>query len=188
MTKITAKSTNYFNYLPTTNYNGVEVCNLMTRYDIVDEVMKYEDNYYIYRKNTPNERFDVIAHRYYGDSNLAWLVMLSSNIYHWRYDNSLDYTTFEKYIKDKYNLTIKQAQKTPFYHIDVIDKDIIDINQYELTDLSDEKLDVLFNEITVYDHENALNENSMLVKLISKDMVNVILNTMKDLKQIDLVE
>jgi len=149
----------------------------MTRYDIVDEVMKYEDNYYIYRKNTPNERFDIIAHRYYGDSNLAWLVMLSSNIYHWRFENSLDYETFEKYIKDKYNLTIKQAQKTPFYHIDVIDKDIIDINQYNISDLTDEKLDVLFNEDNSAKRagnsaQNFNTINKIAINLIKKDKGN----------------
>ena len=182
------QQTNYFDYLPTTNYNGQTVTNLLTRYDLVDDMMSFDDNYYIYKKKSPNERFDVIAQQYYGDSNLAWLVMLSSNIFHWKYETVLDPETFERYIKDKYNLSIKQSQETKLYYLDSIDRDIVDVRQYNTTELDETKKNVLFHGVSVYDHETALNEQGLLIKLVSKSLVGTLINAMKDLKGLSYVE
>lgn len=179
---MTIRHTELFDYLPTTTYDGHEITDLTIRYDIVDAIMSDGNNYYVYQLNNPHERFDVIAHKYYGDANLAWLVMMSSNIYHWKDERGLDDYEFEQYIYNKYNMSVEESMLERYMTLDRLDGSIIDID-YSLLSYEDiENMDALLSTVSIYDYESTLNESRMLIKLVSKSLVGSILNKMKDLK------
>lgn len=69
----------YFTYLPQTTYKGVKVVDILARAAVLAPVLKNSVIYYPYSVKD-GERPDIIAHKYYGSSELAWLVLFSNSI------------------------------------------------------------------------------------------------------------
>ena len=54
----------------------------------------------------PGERPDNVAERFYNDSTLDWVILLSNNILNVQTEWPLDPTSFEKYLEEKYGDTL----------------------------------------------------------------------------------
>jgi hypothetical protein len=96
----------YFNKFPKLIYTKQGVSNLVT--DILTRVSVVKGSfdetsifyqYSIQEGDTP----EMIASKYYGDSELHWVVLIFNNIIDPFYDWPMHYQQFQKYINDKYD-------------------------------------------------------------------------------------
>ena len=119
----------YFDKFPTTpyniNYNSDKTnsfdmpVNIMVRVGVLintlDQVFHYYD-YSIKEGETP----EILADKFYGDSEAHWLILLTNNIVDPQYGWVLHYDAFNKYITDKYG-SIATA-KTTIHHWELVRK------------------------------------------------------------------
>lgn len=104
----------YFSYFPTTQHDltnvGQEVTltNVLRRFVVRSDVRERSDVFYEYDIQS-GDRPDTIAEKYYGDADLAWLVLhfneIDDPIFGW----ALFDQDFDNYIKGKYG-SIPEAQ------------------------------------------------------------------------------
>ena len=95
----------YFNKFPKLIYTKQGVSNLVTnilsRVDVIKGNIDKTAIFYQYNiqeGDTP----EMIASKYYGDSELHWVVLIFNKIIDPFYDWPLNYQQFQKYIIDKY--------------------------------------------------------------------------------------
>ena len=96
----------YFSTLPkiiTSNYNDgvIVLTNLLARANILPEALKNPLLYYTYdiqEGDTP----EIIAHKYYGDSERHWIVLMFNDIVDPQFDWPMPYSTFINYVDQKY--------------------------------------------------------------------------------------
>ena len=99
---------------------------------------------------------DMVAHKYYGDSNLHWLIVTINNITS-RYDWPLDQVALSQYVNDKYS-------------------DPDGIHHYEINATSGDtttKLEVSSDtdgatSITNYEYEERENDNKRQIRLLDR--------------------
>lgn len=104
----------YFDKFPkilyTTNGSTRLVTNLLTRVDVIQSVLNNASLYYEYdiqEGDTP----EIVADKFYNDSQLHWVVMLFNQVYDPFYDWPMTYQQFLNFIKDKYG-SIENSQIT----------------------------------------------------------------------------
>lgn len=154
----------YFKNFPKITYNGLESIDMSVRFKIVDVIMKNHNTYYNYYWQD-SDRIDIIATKYYGNPDLAWLVMLSGEIFDWIYDLPLNSYDFYDYMKRKYPEYDIETLKTTVYSY----QDSLGTNIDKLTY---DALDELDRSMTsVYQFEHDLNESKRNIKLVSKSLV-----------------
>jgi len=98
----------FFNYYPKTFYSsntnstGVNtVTNIITRFSFEDALKQNSAAFYKYSikdSDTP----EIIADKYYGDSERHWIVLLFNDIIDPQFDWPLQYPTFIEYVDNKY--------------------------------------------------------------------------------------
>ena len=119
------------------------------------------------------ERPDYVAHKFYGDSNLDWVVLLSNEIYN-IYDewpkNSAD---FEEYLIEKYGSIATTLSTTKYYYNTA--KDIIDETTYNALSVSQRSSE------TIYEYELRANNNKSKIKLIRSSIIGAIQSELKSL-------
>jgi hypothetical protein len=99
----------FFNYFPKTLYTnelnnlGIDsVTNIISRFSFEENLKENISAFYEYdiqESDTP----EIIAHKYYGDSEKHWVVLLFNDIMDPQYDWPLQYSSFIKYIDNKYS-------------------------------------------------------------------------------------
>lgn len=100
---------NFFNFYPKTFYTsntqnaGTEtVTNIITRFGFEKELKENESAFYRYTikdSDTP----EIIADKYYGDSERHWIVLLFNDIMDPQFDWPLQYPTFIDFVNEKYS-------------------------------------------------------------------------------------
>lgn len=100
---------NFFNYYPTTTYRsntdttGVDiVTNIVSRFGFEKQLKENSNAFYKYTikdSDTP----EIIAHKFYNNSERHWIVLLFNDIIDPQYDWPLQYTTFIEYVDNKYS-------------------------------------------------------------------------------------
>lgn len=119
------------------------------------------------------ERPDYIAYRFYGDSNLDWVILLSNEIYNIYEEwprNSMD---FESYLIEKYGNIATTLTTVKYYYN--INKDIIDETTYNALSVSQRSSE------TIYEYELRANNNKSRIKLIRSDIIGAIQSELKSL-------
>jgi len=96
----------YFNSFPkviTTDYknNLILLTNLMTRVEIIPSLLKNPLLFYSYDIKD-SDRPDIIANKYYNDSNRFWMVLYSNQTMNPQWDLPLNSRQFGEYIVSKY--------------------------------------------------------------------------------------
>lgn len=159
------KNKNYFSNFPRVSYktHGVEfnTVDLSVRFKIIEDILKNNNAYYDYYWKD-EDRVDIVADKYYGDSRYAWLVMLSAQAYDWVYDLPLDEKTFDVYLKEKYNVERSAELHSHIHHYEDAGGVYIDYETYETLPDSYKKA------VSIYEFEEDNNENKRAIKLISK--------------------
>jgi predicted lipoprotein with Yx(FWY)xxD motif len=112
----------YFESFPKTLYtfdkntiNVNAVTNIFARNNFLKEVannveLSYE--YLIVDEDTP----DTLAHKAYGDPYRSWIILLFNNIINPHYDWPLRVAVLDKYIQNKYSMTLQETQTTVHHY------------------------------------------------------------------------
>lgn len=129
-----------------------------------------------------NDRPDMLAYKYYGDSTLDWVIFLTNNIIDPYYDWPLNQYNLEQYITQKYgSISTAQGQvhhyewiATPASRIYNSDGELIRISEqvirvdlatYNTLSPADRRI------VYSYDHEIALNEKKRNIKILDKAFI-----------------
>ena len=119
------------------------------------------------------ERPDYIAYKFYGDSNLDWVILLSNEIYN-IYDewprNNVD---LEQYLIEKYGSIATTLSTVKYYYN--ASKDIIDETTYNALSVSQRSSE------TIYEYELRANNNKSKIKLIRPNIIGGIQSELKSL-------
>lgn len=165
----------HFTYFPKINYSDYEVTNILVRARLREVVTKNSAVAYDYVIED-GDRADIIASKYYGNSDYTWCIFYANNIYDPLHDWPKTTKQFYNYIKQKYGSVEKamsQLEEPHHYLLDdtfVIDKDTYYSSEF---DFSRKRL------VTHYEHEFNLNEEKRNIKIIDVSYLRQIANEMK---------
>lgn len=132
--------------------------NIRFRKELLANVTSY-DEYDIVDGETP----EIIAEKIYGNPEYHWIVMLTNDIYDYRADFPLTQLQLERFVSDKYG---EFADATRHYE---------DENGFVVNSDSPGAVSVSNRQ-----YEEAVNESKRRIKIISKDLIGVILKNFKD--------
>ena len=178
----------YYNIDKVKPVRGKLATNILSRVQIVDEVLQNVRSYYKHRIQE-GERPDTIAEDYYKDSNLAFLIFLANNIQDPLYDWPLFGDNLTNFIKEKYGSV--DSARTSVHHYEQIlrsgsDKTadtpkilekvaIVNKETYDLLGATNRK--IIYN----YDYEIMKNNKKKTIVLIENTYSKQILNELKSL-------
>ena len=91
----------YFRKFPLIPYNGVPSINILRRVDFNNNVKNFFTAFYSFNIQS-GERIETIAHDYYEDVDLDWLIYHANDIVDPYFGVPLDYQDFEEFLKSKY--------------------------------------------------------------------------------------
>ena len=204
----------YFNTLPKIltpdeSGNPILLTNILTRAKLLEELQNNPMLFYTYDiqdSDTP----EIIASKYYGDSNRFWLITYSNQILDPVWDWPLPFQQFLEYIDSKYAAEAEEANQTPFvYTNDTIHayqkivnttdnttlqttENIITIdydtyqsltpstNTYTLPDGQTCTIAITKNAQTIYDYEYELNEAKRNIKILNENYAGQMEQTFVD--------
>ena len=132
----------------------------------------FKQTYYDYNIQD-GDRPDVIAQKYYGNEDYAWLVLFSNNIVDPIKEWPLFGTDFTNYVKSKYgsielaNTTTKKRYKVLSAAFKKIDGTVIPKRRVEIDETTYNTLSEADKEIqTAYEYEVEVNDNKRNIRLI----------------------
>lgn len=169
-------SKQYFNNFPKidyiingTTYNAVD---MSVRFKVIEGLMSRPDAYYEYTWSD-EDRVDIVADKYYGDVDYAWVVMLSARVFDWMYDLPMTPDTFDRYLKSKYNTDDPLSLSSKIHHYEDLSGLVIDKATYDVMGE--------FNKaaINIYDYEFMKNEKKRNIKLLSKKHLRTVVNELE---------
>lgn len=143
------------------------VKNVRVRKEILANITLY-DEYDIMEGETP----EIIAEKIYGNPQYHWIIMLVNERFNYIDDFPLTYVDLEKHIKQKYG--VDGMYDTHHYEDDngnVVSFPNININGETSPSYP----------VSNYEYEDRLNESKRRIKIISKDLIDVILKNFANL-------
>lgn len=160
--------------VPKTN-KTVTATNITKRFGIANFLNNAQatfDEYYV----QDGERPDIVAHQYYGDQTLDWLVLLTNEIHDPYFQWTLSYEQFHQYIRQKYG-SVEYALSTVHHYEQIIQQSkivydnneqriipektlIVDYTTYSSLTASERK------SVSIFNHENNINENNRHIYLL----------------------
>jgi hypothetical protein len=170
----------YFSYFPTVDHDltnigqKVELTNILRRFIVRPDVQNRSDIFYDYNIQA-GDRPDTIAEKYYGDADLAWLVLHFNNIKDHIFEWALFNQDFEMYIKGKYG-SIPAARAEIHEYRRVLSEAIVKndgtripkryvvVDQTTYNSLSES----IREEINKYQYEEEENEKRRQIKILDK--------------------
>ena len=159
--------------------NGVpqRAQNPLARYKI-QEVLKTRSALYHTHNIEEGQSLQFIAHRYYNDITLDWVLCVINDIIDPQFDLPLDYQEFLSFVRAKYGSTesalttvhhyeqILQAQTVLFDGTIVPEKAIIiDATTYGTLDVANRR------EVSNYTYEERLNDAKREIKILDRDFL-----------------
>lgn len=174
---------NYFSYFPKVNHdltgdgNYLNVTNILRRFKFRSNLELNNKVFYEYDVQD-GDRPDTIAHKYYDDSNLAWVVLHFNNITDPFFGWPLFGEDFENYVKGKYG-SISNAQATVHeYRIFIREKEVLFDGTvvdelYYVADLTTYNAYSGYKEtVTKWDWEVEKNDAKRKIKLLDAQFIN----------------
>ena len=160
----------YFSDFPQVEYGTKIARNLMSRPKIKESLLGNPNAFYDYVVED-GMRPDQIAHLYYDDSQLVWLIFLANNIVDPYYDWPLPQTQFGKFLISKYG-SIAAAQALIKHYKHNTKGTIITKETYDLNGTYSNIVAGQYTAVYAYDFENDLNESKRQIKLIDSRLAN----------------
>ena len=181
----------YFRYFPTVQYdliqngNPITLTNIMRRF-VVESKLKDQINIFYDYTIQAGDRPDVIAEKYYGDANLAWLVLHFNDITDPFFGWGLNDVDLENYIRGKYgSIPAAQAQvheyrqvlneAQTFYDGTVVPKRYVVVDQTTYNSLSESSRE----SVSKYDYEVEQNDKKRQIKILDKRYVDQVIAEVK---------
>ena len=184
---------NYFSYFPSVEHdlkqNGtfVTVTNILKRFKIHDDVRDLTEVFYPYQLQD-GDRPDVVAEKYYGNANYAWLVLFSNNIVDPVKEWPLYGTDFRNYLVTKYgsiesaNTTVKKRYKVLSAAFKKIDGTVIPKRRLEIDETTYNTLSEADRELqTAYEYEVEVNDDKRKIHLLDSSYLSVITDQVEDI-------
>lgn len=119
------------------------------------------------------ERPDYVAHKFYGDSNLDWVILLTNEIYNIYDEWPKNSTDFEAYLIEKYGSISNTLSTTKYYYN--ASRDIIDETTYNSLNASKRTSE------TIYEYELRANNNKSKIKLIRSSIIGAVQSELRSL-------
>lgn len=120
----------FFRHFPTIPYNGHYLKNLFVRLRLHEALSKDNLGLLPYQVSE-GERADTVAHNYYGDSNLDWLIFLANQYLDPQFDWPLDSKTLDSLIISKYGSIQESQERILFYRTEwASDETVLSPEQY----------------------------------------------------------
>ena len=175
-------SRGYFSDFPQIEYQAKIARSIMARPRIASSLLSNPAAIYSYTVNN-DLRPDQVAHLYYGDSELLWLIFLANNIVDPYYGWPLTQNAFQDFIISKYG-SIATA-KTTIKHYryqekdketdelwqtkEIVTKETYDLNGTfgTLRTISNPQLQ-RYQAVTAFIYEEELNESKRVIKVIDR--------------------
>ena len=184
---------NYFSYFPTVKHDlkqdgsVVTVTNILKRFKIHDDVREQTEIFYPYQLQD-GDRPDVVAEKYYGNANYAWLVLFSNNIVDPVKEWPLYGTDFTNYLKSKYgsielaNTTTKKRYKVLSAAFKKIDGTVIPKRRVEIDETTFNTLSEADKEFqTAYEYEVEVNDDKRKIHLIDVAYLSIITDQVENI-------
>lgn len=162
---------------------------ITSRFRIVDLVKNSAVVMYEYSVKD-GERPDVIAHKYYEDETLDWLVLLSNEIHDPYFQWPMSTVDFERYIRQKYG-SVANAQEQVYSYVYIlnqaskyVDESGVTTNVSERTLVVDRSTYLTLDassrrQLSAYDHEVKENDTRRNIVLIDKAYVPIIKKSLR---------
>jgi hypothetical protein len=189
--------------------NAILLTNLMARVQIIPSLLRNPLLFYSYDLKE-SDRPDIIANKYYDDSNKYWMVLFANEIMDPLYDWPLTSQQFDAYLKSKYSVAAGGDAFVLTYTTGTVQEYRKTITTYDSTSLQTTTKTVVvdlttYNSITtgsitqtfssgasvtrtisktpvsIYDYEMELNEAKQNIKLINSSYSNQLENDLKTL-------
>ena len=158
----------YFNYFPKIGYdvrgekNNVRIqpiTNLLTRTRKKLEVTN--NNFFRQYFVRDGDRPDILAHKFYGDSDLHWIILYANYMTNPWYDWPMSYFDLQKYVAKKYD------DVNGIHHY-------IDEDGYEVDSTAANA-----TAITNFTYEEAKNDESRSINIVKPEYIQQIINELK---------
>ena len=189
--------------------NAILLTNLMARVEIIPSLLRNPLLFYSYDLKE-SDRPDILAHKYYDDSNKYWMVLYANEIMDPLYDWPLTSQQFDAYLKNKYSAAAGGDAFVLTYTTSTVQEYRKIITTYDSTSLETTIKTVVvdlttYNSITtgsitqtfssgasvtrtisktpvsIYDYEIELNEAKQNIKLINSSYSNQLEKDLKTL-------
>jgi hypothetical protein len=189
--------------------NAILLTNLMARVQIIPSLLRNPLLFYSYDVKE-SDRPDIVANKYYDDSNKYWMVLYANEIMDPLYDWPLTSQQFDAYLKNKYSQAAGGDAFVLTYTTGTVQEYRKTITTYDSTSLETTTKTVVvdlttYNSITtgsvtqtfssgasvtrtisktpvsIYDYEIELNEAKQNIKLINSSYSNQLENDLKTL-------
>lgn len=178
----------YFSYFPRIRYNDRISLNLLVRAKVLDEVLNKRDIYYQYVIRE-NEFPDTLADRFYGDPERDWIIYFTNSITDPYSQWPLGYRDFNRYLEKKYNKPAFETKSDiAFYRYTGLPSDDPEdiarkswtLSPFTYNNLSPQEQSG-WTPVTVYDHEDELNEQKRVIRVIQNNYVGQILREIESI-------
>jgi hypothetical protein len=204
----------YFNTFPLviasdSKNNAILLTNLMARVEIIPSLLKNPLLFYSYDLKE-SDRPDIIANKYYDDSNKFWMILYANEIMDPQWDWPLTSKQFDAYLINKYSEAAGGDNQVFTYISNTIQEYRKTITSYDSTSLTTTSKTVVVDlttynstiessttqtfssgasvtrtisktAVSIYDYEIELNEAKQNIKLINSSYSNQLEKDLKNL-------
>ncbi len=154
-------------------YSDIRTCTNIMRSVRFREILKSNGLHFYPYIIHDDDRPDIIAHKYYGSSDYAWVVLLVNNILDPFYDWPLTYPDFVAYMQKKYGSLEYPHQNIKYY---------LNANGYQIDFETWDELPVAErDQRTIFEWEEETNEAKRQIQLLDKVYLSKVLNEFRDL-------
>jgi len=172
----------YFNSFPlvvASDYknNAILLTNLMARVDIIPSLLKNPLLFYSYDLQE-SDRPDILAHKYYDDSNKYWMVLYANEIMDPLYDWPLTSQQFDAYLKNKYSEAAGGDAFVLSYTTSTVQEYRKIVTTYDSTSLETTIKTVVvdlttYNSITAVSTTQTFSSGASVTRTLSKSAVSI---------------
>jgi len=183
----------YFTYFPTTQHDltnigqTVTLTNILRRFKFKSVLQDKVDSFYEYSVQT-GDRADIIAEKYYGDANLAWVVLHFNDIMNPLFDFPLNENALNDLIKKKYgSIPAAKAEVHEYRQIirnaetlfdgRVIQKEYVVVDQTTYNTLDPANRET----VDKYEYEIEENDKKRQIKILDKKYLNILKDEVQDI-------
>jgi len=188
---------NYFSYFPTVLQDirqtgrKTQATNILRRFKVKDSLTDRTDTFYEYSIQE-GDRPDVIAEKFYGNANYAWVVLHYNNIIDPQFDWPLFGNDFDRFIVGKYG-NLQSPKTTIKYYYKILSAATV---KTDGTRVEERKLvvdETTYNSlaanerstITEYDWEVELNEERKQIRLLEPRFLSKAIDEVETILQED---
>lgn len=184
--------TGFFSYFPKTSYDAncgelntqqvmIEATDITRRFRILPSLLSRAVLFYTYSVRD-GERPDVVADKFYGNSKLDWLVLMSNRVHDPLWNWTMGYNDLMAYISAKYGSMDAALRGTHHYEQIIQEAD----EQSDGTPIPEQFINIDYvtflslpstqtREVSLFDWEIAKNETNRQIRIIRNEYLSQIL-------------